>query len=114
MGEGNEIRKFLKALGINLTPNTVVGQALNVPLEVIKFQVAVAQSVLKGAEDLTKNISREVGRAAKDLGREMAKGVQNVGRESTRVVKQGQTDINNGIEWAEGRLGVQLPKIKLF
>ena len=100
MGENNEIRKFLKALGVNLTPNTVVGQALNVPLEVIKFQIAVAQAALKGLDDLGKNLNREMNRAAEDIG-----------RETGRIANQAKTDANNGIEWLERRVGIRLPRL---
>lgn len=100
MGENNEIRKFLKALGVNLTPNTVVGQALNVPLEVIKFQIAVAQAALKGLDDLGKNLNREMNRAAEDIG-----------RETGRIANQAKTDANNGIEWLEKRVGIRLPRL---
>ncbi len=110
MGENNEIRKFLKAVGINLSPNTVVGQALNTPLDVVKFQVAVAQSVLQGAEQLTNNIGREMDRAKKNIDREVSKGIQNVGREGARIVDQGKTDVNNGIGWVSDRIGIRLPR----
>lgn len=110
MGEGNEIRKFMKALGVDLKPSTVVGQVLNAPLDVIKFQVAAAQAALKGLDDLSKNLPRELNRAAEDIGREVGKGVQNVGREAGRVSNQAKTDANNGLEWAEKRTGIRLPR----
>ena len=110
MGENNEIRKFFKAVGINLSPNTVVGQALNAPLDVVKFQVAVAQAVLQGAEQLTNNIGREIDRAGKNIEREVSKGIQNVGREGARIADQGKKDVNNGIGWVSDRIGVRLPR----
>lgn len=111
MGEGNEIRKFMKALGVDLNPSTVVGQVLNAPLDVVKFQVAAAQAALKGLDDLGKNLPRELNRAAEDIGREVGKGVQNVGREAGRVSNQAKTDANNGLEWAEKRTGIRLPRL---
>ena len=110
MGENNDIRKFMKALGVDLKPSTVVGQVLNAPLEVIKFQVAVAQAALKGLEDLGKNLPREVGRAAGNLQRELERGVQNVSREGGRIADQAKKDANNGIEYLEGRTGIRLPR----
>jgi hypothetical protein len=94
MGEGNDIRKFMKALGVDLKPTTVVGQVLNAPLDVVKFQVAAAQAALQGLENFGNNVSREVGNAL---------------QEGQRIGDQAKKDANNGVEWVEGRTGVRLP-----
>lgn len=108
MGENNEILNFLKAMGIDLKRTTVVGQVLNAPLDVIKFQVAVAQA-FQGVGDLSKNLSRDVHRAEGDLERELKKGVQNVGRQGGRIANQARKDVENGVRWLGDRTGIRLP-----
>lgn len=108
MGEGNEIRKFAKALGIDLSADTVVGQVLNVPLDVVKFQIAFAQAALLGLQDMPGNMEREITRAANDIGRELEKGGQNVGTEAARIGNQARKDIDNGVKWVGKRFGIRL------
>jgi hypothetical protein len=107
MGKGNELVKLATALGINLAPTTVVGQALNVPLDVIKFQVAFAQAALKGIEELPGNVEREVKRAADDIGREVGKGIRNVGTGAIRIGEQAKKDVGNGVKWVGDRVGIR-------
>lgn len=112
MGPNNDLRRFVEGLfpGEKLTENTVVGQVLNVPLDVIKAQVALAQAAGKGLENLVQNIGKETERAAANIGKELEKGVQNVGREAGRIGEQAKKDVNNGVSWVEGRTGVRLPR----
>jgi hypothetical protein len=109
MGEGNEIRKLLKGLGINLTPSTVVGQVLNAPVDLIKFQVAFAQAAGKGIEKFAHNVGRETERAAQNIEREIARGVQNVGREAQRIGDRAKRDLDNGIKAVSRATRIRLP-----
>ena len=107
----NEIRKFVEALfpGQKLTSNTVVGQYLNAPIEVIKFQAAFAQAAGKGIEEFVHNVGPEAQRAEENIVREVTKGVQNVGREGQRIGDQAKKDVNNGLDWVGDRAGVRMP-----
>ena len=92
MGKGNELVKLADALGINLSPNTAVGMALNVPRDVVVFQVAAAQATIKGIQNLSGNLQRELDRA---------------GQEISRIGEQVRKDIQNGIDWVGDRLGIR-------
>lgn len=97
MGENNEIRKLMKALGVNLSPDTVVGQVLNAPLDVVKFQVAVAQAALKGLQDFSGNVEREfnafalnVGNTAADAGKVLNQAIVDGANAAAEVVRVAQ------------------------
>lgn len=85
VGKNNEFRKLVENLtGQKLTPNTVVGKVLNVQLDVVKTQVAIAQATVKGTAKLAENIVREHERAAKHVARELAKAPSAIGTSAER------------------------------
>lgn len=48
-GENNEIRKFVRTIGLgDIGPNSVVAQVLNLKLDVVKWNVRVAEGLVEG------------------------------------------------------------------
>lgn len=79
-GENNEIRKFVRALGLpDIGPNSVVAQAANIPLDMLKYQVRYAETVFKLGGD----VLAEGGRALEHLGH----GLEHLGQETERVIR---------------------------
>jgi hypothetical protein len=66
-GPNNEIRKFFKVVGINIGKETVLGQIGNAHLDVLKAQVAFAESsgkeIAKAGESLFQAVDA-IGQAA--------------------------------------------------
>lgn len=75
-GENNEIRRFVRALGLpDIGPSSVVAQYGNLVLKVTRFYVALAEGGLKDAGDL-------------------AKAVVNVAEQAIEVVNNARNEIN--------------------
>lgn len=73
-GKNNEIVKLLRAIGIDVSSDTVIGQLLNVPLDMFKKQIQLAQgiagavgSVGNAVNDVASNISTALGRLPEQL-----------------------------------------------
>ena len=72
-GENNEIRKFVRALGLpDIGPNSVVGQLMNEELKVIKAQVAFAVGSIK----LVGAVAEAVGKAVENLVSNLGHGLE--------------------------------------
>ena len=137
MGTGNEFVKLAKTLGIDLRPETVVGQVLNFPLDVVKFEVHLAEDAAKGvgnvaretahaADDVAKTVAkarddaaqtaakarddaaRTAAKARDDAERTAAKARDDAVRESARIADQAAKDAKNGLHWAEDRTGIHI------
>ncbi|TBG66572.1 hypothetical protein [Rhizobium leguminosarum] len=62
-GENNEIRKFVKNVGLgDIDRNTVVGQIANAHLDALKSTVSVTESIIGGVGRVADDIGRELGR----------------------------------------------------
>lgn len=91
-GENNEIRRFVRALGLpDIGPNSVVGKAANVHLDVVKFQVRFAEDAFEFAGDALSAggaALENVGKGLESLGKETERVAQRVGNELERGVRR--------------------------
>ena len=92
MGENNEIRKFFAAIGVDLSPTTVVGQVLNAPVDVLKWQISMAQTLASGLDDFSRNAVKNFadfsGKVAEG-GTQLLKGALNEGGKLAKPVVEG-------------------------
>jgi len=69
-GENNEIRRFVRALGLpDIGPNSLAAQVGNVYLDIINIQVAYLEGVAKGGKVVVREVVRvfvQAGKVAKD------------------------------------------------
>ena len=75
-----------------MTPDTVVGQVLNAPVDVLKWQVSMAQAAVSGLDDLSKNVAREYGQFAdklSDAGNRILTGAFKEGQQVAEAVGKG-------------------------
>lgn len=82
-GKNNEIRRFVRALGLpDITSNSVVGQLASMHLDVLKFQVRFAEDAFDAAGDVlrgTGDILEGVGKCFADLGKSVENAVSGAG-----------------------------------
>jgi hypothetical protein len=68
-GPNNEIRKFIKEIGLgDITSDTVVGQIANFHLEVLKAQVAFAESAIGAAGQFAEGVFNAAGGVVQSAG----------------------------------------------
>lgn len=89
-GENNEFRKLGRTLcgpGCDIGSDSLVGQAANVGLDILKFRVAFQEALLKEGTKLVENISKEVDRGAQNVAHELEKAGQNLARETGNAIQ---------------------------
>jgi len=78
-GPNNEIRKFVRNMGLgDIQENTVVAQALNFQLDVVKTQVTFAESALQTSGKVGEDVLRGASALATNLGNAASQGAQTV------------------------------------
>jgi hypothetical protein len=88
VGKNNAFRKLVENVtGQQLSSKTLVGQYLNLHLDVVKTQIAFAQAALKGADRLGQDVARESKRAAENIGKEIKEAPVEVVRQAERLGK---------------------------
>lgn len=104
-GPNNEIRKFIKnVLNLDISDSSLVGQILNVQLDVIKFQVAFAEVQLKALQ--------QIANGALQVGVMVANGVAHVASELANQVEQAREIACNNLVCIAG-IPTPLPKINI-
>ena len=93
MGENNDVRKLLSRLGIDVGSNTVVGQALNLPLDVVKWQVAAAQAVLGGVSDFGRNADKELRDFSKRAEQAVDQGLKDAAQEGKKLAQHAANQV---------------------
>lgn len=82
-GKNNEIRRFVRALGLpDISPNSVVGQLANAHLDVLKFQVRFAEDAFDVAGDVlhgTGELLEGIGKCFEDFGKSAERAASGVG-----------------------------------
>jgi hypothetical protein len=102
-GENNEIRKFAKnVFGQDIHKDTVLGQALNVQLNIVKAQVAFAEAAGKTAQQMADG--------AVKAGEQVVEGVKHVTNE---VQKEGEKAHDTACKVLTCIGGVPLPLPKI-
>lgn len=75
-GEGNELRKFSRnVLGMDIHSDTVLGQALNLQLDMVKAQVALLEATVAALQDA----GNKIGAFAQGLGDALGRAAQSFG-----------------------------------
>ena len=105
MGSGNEFVKVATALRIDLRPETVVGQVLNYQLDVVKFQVRLAEAASKGVLEVgdkfvhvTNDAAVAVATAVADTKNAVFQGVDDGKTAVVKGVDDGKTAVVKGLD----------------
>ncbi|MBL8343967.1 MAG: hypothetical protein JNN03_00850 [Rubrivivax sp.] len=76
-GPNNEFRKLAKNLGVEIGPNSVVADVVNVHLQVLDAQVRLVEGALKEAQ--------KVAKALEQAGQALGKGAEHIAREGGKA-----------------------------
>ncbi|NII54049.1 hypothetical protein [Luteibacter sp. SG786] len=82
-GENNEIRRFIRALGLpDAGPNSIAARMGNLYLDIVNVQIAT----LEGAAKLGKKAGEELSNAVAKAGKALADGSESILKEGGRVL----------------------------
>lgn len=85
-GENNEIRRFVRALGLpDIGPNSLAAQVGNVYLDIINVQVAYLEGIAKGGKVLVREVAR-IFEQAGAVVKKAVKEAENFGKNVHRCV----------------------------
>jgi len=103
-GENNEIRKFVRnVFNQDINDTTVVGQAMNVHLEVAKAQVALAETAGKTLE--------QVADGAAKVGQQLVDGATHVVTEVAKQAEQAKSGACNIVQCVGGVVPIAIPRV---